>query len=138
MCIRIFVFMLQCTQRYDRNDTRSPYTTLFRFAMRKRKETGFGQPGSWKQAGGGSEFVRRRGLEVSRQPLDQIAAERRGPIGFVRDIIDVEAEGDRRFARRDDIARAEIEARPFGELERVGQVDQIGSASCRERVCRYV
>src|SRR3546814_5481103 len=79
--------------------------------MRKRKEPGCCQPGSWKQAGGGSEFDRRRGLEGSRQPLDQIAAERRGPIGFVRDIIDVEAEGDRRFARRDDIARAEIEAR---------------------------
>src|SRR3546814_5536563 len=91
--------------------------------MRKRKEPGCCQPGSWKQAGGGSEFDRRRGLEGSRQPLDQIAAERRGPIGFVRDIIDVEAEGDRRFARRDDIARAEIEARPFGEFERVGQVD---------------
>src|SRR3546814_13449621 len=51
-------------------------------AMRKRKEPGCCQPGSWKQAGGGSAFDRRRGLEGSRQPLDQIAAERRGPIGF--------------------------------------------------------
>src|SRR3546814_2384712 len=47
------------------------------------------------------------------------SAKRRGPIGFVRDIIDVEAEGDRRLARGHDIARAEIEARPFGQFERV-------------------
>src|SRR3546814_5579374 len=84
-------------------------------AARAEKEPGCRQPGSGQQGACRSEFNRRRCLESARQSLDQIAAKRRGPIGFVRDIIDVEAEGDRRLTRGHDIARAQIEARPFGQ-----------------------
>src|SRR3546814_19359799 len=80
--------------------------------------------------------------------LFRSATERRGPIIVVRHIIDVDAEGDRRVANRDDIARAEIETGPFGQDDRVGDVEcllaglhhaaEIGRASCRERVCQYV
>src|SRR3546814_15407116 len=59
----------------------------------------------------------------ARQTLNEIATERRGPIIVVRHIIDVDAEGDRRVANRDDIARAEIETGPFGQDDRVGDVE---------------
>src|SRR3546814_15552892 len=104
-----FFLMIRRPPRSTRTDTLFPYTTLFRFAHRRHEDVGLAPEDALGHARGAARV---EDVEVVGAPLNV------GPLGA----------GGGEGVLVPDGARQEIGARAV----------EIGRASCRERVCRYV